>query len=319
MPWCARLLVGMLALMLTGCGTVLPPDSEARWLRSPLPRRVEWTQVPYFPQEEHQCGPAALSMVLRYAGAEVEYGRLKEEVYLPARQGSLQPEMLAGVRRHGMLAYRLQPDLETLLQEVAQGNPAVVLQNLGLDWYPVWHYAVVIGYDLDARQILLRSGSERRQSLSFTVFENTWERGGRWAMVVLPPGRLPATAQPGHLAQAAEALFAAGRPGEAYQVYRSAMSRWPDELVVLIGLSNAAYRLHDLIEAERILRHAVALHADSVAALNNLAQVLSDLGRDEEAMHYAARAVALGGPLQDIAQATRWAIEQKRADARAVR
>src|SRR6185503_18423833 len=71
--------------------------------------------------------------------------------------------------------------------------PVIVLQNLALDWYPVWHYAVAIGYDLEARRITLRSGEERRLQMPLSTFEHTWRRSGYWAMLALPPRRLPAS------------------------------------------------------------------------------------------------------------------------------
>lgn len=43
-----------------------------------------------------------------------------------------------------------------------------------------------------AEHVLLRPGPMKRQELSFTTFENTWQRSERWAFVALPPGRLPA-------------------------------------------------------------------------------------------------------------------------------
>ena len=57
-----------------------------------------------------------------------------------------------------MVALRTAPRLADLLQEVAAGHPVIVLQNLGLEWIPVWHYSVVIGYDLSRGQLVLRSG-----------------------------------------------------------------------------------------------------------------------------------------------------------------
>ena len=83
-----------------------------------------------------------------------------------------QLEMLAAGRRQGLLAYPLAPRLEAVLREVAAGHPVIVFQNLSLPIYPVWHYAVVIG------------------------FERTWARGQHWSMVLLLPSQLPVTAQP---------------------------------------------------------------------------------------------------------------------------
>ena len=87
-------------LWLTGCAT---PQVAALLARPPatLPARVELTGVPFHPQEEYQCGPAALATVLVHAGVATTPDALVPEVYLPARGGSLQAEMLAAARRHG--------------------------------------------------------------------------------------------------------------------------------------------------------------------------------------------------------------------------
>src|SRR5690554_405536 len=36
------------------------------------PRQVELTDVPFFPQTEYQCGPAALATVMQYRGIAIE-------------------------------------------------------------------------------------------------------------------------------------------------------------------------------------------------------------------------------------------------------
>ena len=136
-------------------------------------------------------------MALNAAGVAVSPDALTDEVYIPARKGSLQVEMLAGARRHGLLAYELAPELKDVLAEVAAGNPVIVLQNLGLwAFHPYWHYAVVMGYDLEKNRdpaAFGHQGAPRRCPLG--LFEFLWIDGGRWSMVALPAGRLPASAR----------------------------------------------------------------------------------------------------------------------------
>ena len=89
-------------------------------------------------------------------------------------------------------------NLADLLAELDAGHPVLVFQNLALDWSPQWHFAVAVGYDLDSGDLILRSGTERRRVTRLSTFEFTWRRGDYWALVVLPPDRLPAaTAVPG--------------------------------------------------------------------------------------------------------------------------
>ena len=300
----ARSLVGVFLLCLGACAT--PPQTRLM-LGSPpptLPRHTELTKVPYFAQDAYQCGPASLAMTLNAAGVAVTPETLKPELYLPDRHGSLQVEMLAAARRNGTIAYQLAPELIDVLREIASGTPVVVLQNLALSWYPEWHYAVVIGYDINQAQIILRSGPEQRQVLPMSTFEYTWARSGYWAMVALPPGKIPVTAKANAYIEATSAFERINGSAQAQKAYVAALHRWPGNLSAQIGVGNAAYQLHDLAGAERAFRQAAQDHPDSVAALNNLAQTLADQARYQEALETAQRAVSLGGPLAQTAQGT---------------
>jgi len=303
----ARVIAGFVFVLSFLAGCVSLPQSEA--LRAEggagLPPRMELETVPFFAQEEYQCGPAALAMALNAAGVTVTPDALKEQVYLPERKGSLQVEMLASARRHGLLAYELAPELKDVLAEVAAGNAVIVLQNQGLwSFYPYWHYAVVIGYDLEKKQILLHSGTRARRPMPLGLFEFLWIDGQRWAMVALAPGRLPATAREASSATAAAALEKTGRTAEARLAYAALLQRWPANLVGLMGLGNTAYALGNPAEAEAAFRQATAAHPLAAAAFNNLAQTLADQGKLEAALEAARKAVSLGGASLPAAQAT---------------
>jgi tetratricopeptide (TPR) repeat protein len=307
----ARLIAGVCFItLLAACAA---PQTAALRGASPtgIPARAELEQVVFYPQEEHQCGPSSLAMVLQHAGRDIEPDQLTPFLYLPGKQGSLQAEMLAAARRHRLLAYVLEPELQYILTEVASGNPVLVLQNLGLNWYPVWHYAVVIGYDVRSEEIILRSGTARRQVVPFSVFENTWARGAHWAMVAVPPEKIPRTAGPEGFIQSANALARTSPGGDVRPAYDAAMLRWPGSLMVKIAAGNFAYQNGLLSEAHAIFRQAAQEHPDSVAAFNNLAQTLSDLGEHEAALLAARHAVDMGGALNAQARSTLAEIEKR--------
>jgi hypothetical protein len=295
-------------VLLAGCAT---PQTRMLATEKPAAEHAELVAVPFFPQEDYQCGPAALATVMQAAGTQVTPDDLVPEVFLPARHGSLQPEMMAAPRRHGLVTLRIAPQLRDVLDEVADGNPVVVLQNLAFNWYPVWHYAVVVGYDLEREQVVLRSGRERRQELPLTTFERTWARSGYWAMLVLPPGKLPRTVATAPYLSAVVALEQAGFPGQAHRAYEAALRKWPDNLTALMGLGNTAYELGDLAGSEQAFRRAARHDAGSDAALNNLAQVLADEGKFTEAQSAARRALELDGPNKAVAERTLREIRQK--------
>ncbi|MEO8152061.1 MAG: PA2778 family cysteine peptidase [Rhizobacter sp.] len=255
-----------------------------------LPRAAELAATPFFAQTEYQCGPAALATALGAGGVAASPDALADEVFLPARAGSLQAEMISGARRHGAVATLIPGALEAVLREVAAGHVVVVMQNLGLSFVPLWHYAVVVGYDIDAGEVLLRSGGTRREAMLMRTFEHTWARSGFWAFIALPPGEWPITAQVNAAIEAAVGFERSATAPQALRTYESALQRWPDSLTLAIGLGNSAYASGDRTRAAEVFLAAAERH-DSGAAWINLAKVWLELGRREDAIAAAQHAV----------------------------
>src|SRR5574337_393386 len=174
----ARRRAGLMAIVvcgLAGCASVPGPE-YGRALAPSQAAQAELTAVPYFAQEDHQCGPAALATALQAAGIARTPDQLVDQVYLPERQGSLQVELLGASRRAGAVPYVLRGEPDDLLREVAAGHPVVVLQDVGVPLLPQWHYAVVVGYDLAARTLTLRSGTVQRLVMPVADFDRSEER-----------------------------------------------------------------------------------------------------------------------------------------------
>jgi hypothetical protein len=297
-------LLAAAALAMPGCaahGPVLSPVVAQRYATS-----VELEATPFFPQEQYQCGPAALATVLSAAGAAVTPQLLVEAVYLPGRQGSLQPELVAATRRYDRLPYVLPGSVEGLVATLAGGLPVLVLQKLGAGPVPGWHYAVVVGYDASHDRFVLRSGAERRKEMTAAHFVATWERAGRWAMVALEPGVLPPEADLGRYMEAAAGLEAVGRLDAAAPAYAAAARQWPTEPLPRLALANLAYGRGDLVAAEQGYREVSRLDPSDAASRNNRAEVLGQMGCGAAARREieAARALAGEGPLAPTVAAT---------------
>jgi tetratricopeptide (TPR) repeat protein len=301
-PRCSRVFSLIAALLIfIGCATA--PIKKWDQAYRTVPPKHELKAVPFYPQEEYQCGPAALAMALAWSGLQVTTDELAQQVYTPSLKGSLQPAMVAAARRHGRVAYEIA-GANALLREIAAGHPVIVLQNLGLFWVPLWHYAVVIGYDLDQDIIVLHSGVTNQKKTPLRTFENTWARSERWGLVVMPPSRLPATAEENAWIGAVMGLEKARQWEGAVTGYKTALSRWPENFSAHIGLSNSYYALGNLKSARDVLQKTVVLFPNKGVAFNNLAQVLWELGKKQEAIKTARQAVNLGGPFVEQYQKT---------------
>jgi tetratricopeptide (TPR) repeat protein len=254
---------------------------------------IELSGTPFFPQEEYQCGPAALATVLNAAGVAVAPDDLVDQVYLPKQHGSLQVELLAATRRADRIPYQIEPTLDALREELEAGRPVLVLQNLGLGFLPVWHYAVVVGIDPAGDYVTLRSGIEHRKQSRATDFLHNWQMASNWGMVVLSPGEMPASTTPRRLltavAQAEPMLSIASRK----RAYHAALDRWPGNITARFGYAHALHAAGELTAAESGYRDIVNQYPRHAAALNNLSEVLADRGCYTQATAIARRALAI--------------------------
>ena len=280
----------LLVSVLGACAT--PQTSRLLAEGGHLPQRAEVAGVPFYPQERYYCGPAALAMVMTWSGDPVTPDALVPEVYTPSRQGTLRNDMVAAARRRGRLAVQVS-DVRSLLAEITAGNPVVVFQNLALDWFSQWHYAVAYGYDLEKREIVLHSGTDARLVTDLYAFERTWKRGDYWGLVVLPPERLPATADERSVLDAAAGLERTGHHREAASAYLAILSRWRESFPAWMGLGNTLYAQKDFSGAARAFREATRRRPKAPAAWNNLAYALAAEGQHAEAQRAAEEAVRL--------------------------
>lgn len=284
----------LMLLMLAGCSSSLQYRELDANKPAGLAERFVIPDMPFFPQDAYQCGPAALATMLTAQNLTVHPDDLRPLVYVPERQGSFQTEIMAATRTHGMLAYPLQQNLVDLLSEVASGNPVMVLQNLGLASLPQWHYAVVKGYDLERDVLVLNSGEIEDYELAISTFERTWARADYWAMLTVPPGKMPATAQPDRYFLAAVDFQHSNTNFRTIsEVYQRGVESWPRHRNLLMGYGNLLLGKQYYADSAEVYSRVIALHPDYGPAHNNLAQALMELHRLEEAEQHVRAAMAI--------------------------
>lgn len=151
--------------------------------------------APFVKQRRRHCGPATLSMLMQFHGRDALQTDIADAVFDDTQLGTFQTDMVAYLRSQSFLPYELAPQLTDVIHAVADGYPVIVMQNLGFNGVggvlAKWHYALVVGYDLEQQEMMLHSGPYEYYRLPFKTFERTWARSGYWGLVAWPAEQMP--------------------------------------------------------------------------------------------------------------------------------
>jgi tetratricopeptide (TPR) repeat protein len=249
--------------------------------------------VPYYGQEGFACGPAALAMMLGWAGVEVSPASLTTQLADSARDP--RPGLMETASHYGRFAYSIR-GFDAMRAELAAGHPVLVAQNLGVASKPLWNCPVAIGYAPAAGgQVVLNTGREAGKVISARLLDRLWADSDGWAMVVMRPGDLPATAREQPYVESARALERAGHPWEAVLAFDTALSQWPTNTEALMGLGTSLARLGDAKGAAEAFQTAASVAKDPTVAVEALARVQSDLKRPDEVASSAHRTLPING------------------------
>lgn len=272
-----------LACLLAGCSLTRPPAPGK------VPATdLELTTVPFFPQEEYQCGPAALAAILVSSDVVTLPDFLSPDLYIPERRGTLQLELVAVIRNHRRIPYQLRPELDAIAGELLAGRPVLVLQNLGLKILPTYHYAVVIGMRTDG-SLILRSGTTERLVMDRDDFFSTWEKAGKWALVALKSDELPADHDLGRYLEAVARMEATGHTQLAEECYRTVLAQHPHNDLAIFGLANTMFMQGHFTVAATFYSYLLRRDPSHAEAANNLAEALAALHCYDEALELLDR------------------------------
>lgn len=259
-------------LAVAGCATKSPQTDKLALENLEVTSAHRISAVKFIDQGDSYCGPATLAMAMNWNGYSISKQELETQTYTPKMRGSLPENILGATRRHGFLAISVK-SISQLIDEVSSNQPVIVFQNVGLSWWPVWHYGLVVGFDLSKKEITLHTGHEAFHTMSMPDFERTWKLADFWGLVVVAPGTLSATGTELQHIAATVSLEQNKKFEDAEKSYRKILERWPNSLVAIIGLANFAYQKGNKIEALFWLQKAVKIHPHSQTAKNNLAFV----------------------------------------------
>jgi ABC-type bacteriocin/lantibiotic exporter with double-glycine peptidase domain len=140
--------------------------------------------VPFFPQEAHQCGPASLAGVLNYWGLEASPEEIATEIYSKSAKGTLNIDMVLYAEKRGLKARQYRGSFEDIKSKIDSGYPLIVLVDEGFLVYQKNHFMVVIGYGEEG--ILANSGREQHKFIPVRDYLRSWERTKFWTLLITP-------------------------------------------------------------------------------------------------------------------------------------
>jgi predicted double-glycine peptidase len=179
MPLRPGVFLGILFMIpfLWGCAGPSPK------LSAKAARMIE--RVPFFPQEEFQCGPASLAGVLNYYGLRVTPAEIAAEIFSRQARGTLDMDMVFYAQRKGMKADQYGGTPEDLRRNLDSQRPVIVLIDLGFWVYQNHHFMVAVGYD--ERNLVVNSGKEEHKFIPWEAFVKSWEKTKFWTLRITPP------------------------------------------------------------------------------------------------------------------------------------
>jgi tetratricopeptide (TPR) repeat protein len=236
------------------------------------------------------CGAGSLSTVLQHYGDPTTMAQW--DATLPkTRGGVLTIDMILAARQKGFDA-NLVTGTPTLIEnELRQERPAILMLQVVFapgQAYDLFHYIVVDGFDPERNLIRTQFGDGKARWLPFQRLEKAWKGGGHAAILVHD--------DVGAALRAAVALEDEGKYADAADRYRAVVQRHPDSALAFTNLGNAEAKLGHAAQAEEAFRKALSIDLTSRDALNNLAWLLYENHRLDEAESLARRAIAQPGP-----------------------
>lgn len=143
-------------------------------------------KVPFYPQEDYQCGPSSLAGVMNYYGINVSPEEIASEIYSKSARGTLDMDMLFYVENKGLKAEKYSGNIDDLRDKIKTGHPLIVLVDYGYGPIQLNHFMVIVGYSESG--VFANSGREERKFIPYKEFLRVWDRTGNWTLLIKGDG-----------------------------------------------------------------------------------------------------------------------------------
>jgi hypothetical protein len=180
----AKKIVILVLFSLAGASACSTVNSRASAPFEPSPTTVLIQNIPFYPQEDFQCGPASLAGVLNYWKTPVTPVDISREIFSASAKGTFTIDMLLYAQKKGLDAIDYIGGMEDLKVKVSQGYPVVVLVDNGFYVYQAEHFMVVVGYNNEG--VIVNSGRLEKVLIKEDAFLKSWKRTKYWTLWIKP-------------------------------------------------------------------------------------------------------------------------------------
>ena len=140
--------------------------------------------VPFYPQEMYQCGPASLAGILNFWGVTVLPEEIAAEIYSRSVRGTLNLDMILYPERKGLKATHYEGGFEDLKKKIDAGYPLIVMVDYGFWIYQRNHFMVVLGYYENG--VVVNSARNQHKFIPLSDFLKSWKRVKYWSLLITP-------------------------------------------------------------------------------------------------------------------------------------
>jgi len=146
--------------------------------------------VPYFEQDDFQCGPAALATAINYwyarqkSGKQLSIDTIVAAIYSPNARGVLGLDLETYAIRLGFNIVRLQGEISGIKRSVDDRTPVIVLVDYGGAFHQQNHFMVAKGYTDDG--VIFNSGRKEDDLIPNDTLQRIWKKTNFWALIIKP-------------------------------------------------------------------------------------------------------------------------------------
>ena len=144
--------------------------------------------VPFFPQEDYQCGPACMAAALNFLGEKTTPEAVAPKLFREDIRGTTTLDMAVYPRTIGYDSRWYSGSILDLRRAVDSGQPRIVFVDYGIGPVSAYHFMVVVGYSPEGA--IVTSGGDEHKVIAWPSFMGPWEKTGYWTLEIMPKGRL---------------------------------------------------------------------------------------------------------------------------------